>query len=190
MLKAFSWLSHLLSFINKTIATHCQSLKYAKHRGVTVFIHWFYKSKRQAILIVCVLSGYTLSQEYDEHRSPNSCYCYWGDAQGMSGSCSAQPRKQVYGCCCLLVGFKLCLCTAHLSWCMVQPNNPTSEKSYFLKTSFSGVFVNLWNSRSDFISFQTFMMVLSSVRSFSCSASRSFRVCLWDGIIMGLGQLC
>lgn len=131
---------------------------------------------------MCVLRGYA----YDERRSPNSCYCCWGDAQWLSGPCSAQPRTQVHGCCCLLVGFKLCLCPAHLSWCMLQPNKPISEKSYFLKTSFSGVFVNLWNSRSDFISFQTFMMVLSSVRSFSCSASRSFRVCLWDGISDGL----
>lgn len=87
---------------------------------------------------------------------------------------SSQPGKQLQGC------FKPYQRTPHVSLCMTQPDKPVSEKPYFLKTSFNGVFVNLWNSRNDFISFQTFMMVLSRVRSFSCSASRSFRVCLRD----------
>lgn len=79
--------------------------------------------------------------------------------------------------------FITCISVLHISLDVTQPEKPVSEKPYFLRTSFNGVFVNLWNSRSDFISFQTFMMVFSSVRSFSCSASRSFRVCLRDVII-------
>lgn len=41
-----------------------------------------------------------------------------------------------------------------------------------------GVLVNFWKSRRDLICFQTLIMVLSNVLSFSCSASRSLLVCL------------
>lgn len=115
----------------------------------------------------------------------DSWQCGWREAWELSGALDTPVLRLVSSCKAEAVRsqFLNSIYALHILFCcMTQPDKPIPEKPYFLKTSFNGVFVNLWNSRNDFISFQTFMMVFSSVRSFSCSASRSFRVCLRDVI--------